>query len=478
MMAFPFTIQIEDNKLFPEGIEILLNRDALYQLGVPAATRIQVTFGVRVVPVAVGISSASKSIMLISRSLAERLLIPFNTTVFVWYSKKRGRLNLGPVLGILLTKANPGKPDPFGSYTSFCEEACEAANLNHSLCYIVTLDNIDPEKGAAKGWILRNRRWEEHRFPLPHALYNRLTNRIKERTDQIQKQLQHLKEHDVSIFNEKFLNKWEVYQILSTTAASSYLPATNLCKGNKPLLQMLSQYSTLFLKPIHGSEGKGIIRIRKSGQGFIVDQILVNGIHTKYYSTIAELIKTLNNIIRRRVYIIQEGIPFIHANGSAIDFRVLLQKNRNGVWKVVSMVARKGNVQSFVSNLAQGGKIERPSSVLNQFRASNPLMPTNKKLGRTAKEIATCLDQHLDGNYGEFGIDLGVDHMGRIWLIEINSKPSKKDEALLADVKKPRPSVVHLFEYLFFLANVPNSNNTDQGKRTSNVPLRQNLNRR
>lgn len=446
-----FQIQIENAFFFPTGVEILIPRAVAHEHHIPNGM-IMVCFGSKRTPALWDSHPSSRSTLYISHTLAKRLLFPFSATLHAHYSSANHELHLGPILGILISTVNPLSEELFGLYTSFCDEASEAAQQTGCFCYIMTLDHIAKGEGCAKGWIKKNGNWAESLLPLPHVIYNRLSNRFKERKGSTLQQINALKESGIAIFNEHFLNKWDVYQKLLQSDLSYYLPSTLLFKRPTVLKNMVSNFPTVFLKPVHGSEGKGIFRIRRTSTGYYVDQTKENGFDTLYYTTFTDMVKSLIVKLKKKAYVIQQGIPFIHWNGGPIDFRALLQKDQIGKWRIVSLIGRMGSPQTFVSNLAQGGSLDGATNILKMLKPTYPNLPISSQLKKTAIEIAAALDEQLDGLYGELGIDLGVDITGRIWLIEVNSKPSKKNDVVLESAKRPRPSVLHLFDYVKFLS--------------------------
>lgn len=460
MQVGPIHIQIEDRSSFPTGAHLLLNWETIKALGLSIGKKIAVSFGNRRASVKIGTHAAAKTILLIRRSLADRLLIPFNFTIRVMYNRDNTELRLGPLLGILFSKEKFALADDGDSYTLFCKEAFEAAHLTGSFCYVTTLDKIRLDGREASGWILKNGEWKEYKLPLPNVFYNRLSNRLQEKSGEDYEMLQKIKDHGVGIFNERFLDKWDVYQQLSLTPAQQYLPMTKKYNTPRLLQSMLRTYPVLYLKPIHGSEGRGIIRLLRNTQGYIMDQTTLSSYDRQHFKKLSKMVKYLSPKLRKKTYLIQQGIDFIEWNGATIDFRALLQKNRFGNWKIISLIARMGNPRTFVSNLAQGGKLESAAKLLKQMKAQFSNLPNAKEMKTAAVEIANFLDAGLDGNYGELGIDLGVDTTGRIWLIEVNSKPSKKNDAISENVKRPRPSVLHLYEYVSYLSGFDKSKST------------------
>ncbi len=74
------------------------------------------------------------------------------------------------------------------------------------------------------------------------------------------------------------------------------------------------------------------------------------------------------------------------------------------------------------------------------------------KLRRAALEIASGIEKYVDGHFAELGVDLAIDRSGRIWLLEVNSKPSKDDNSSTSGGEKIRPSVNKTVTYARYLA--------------------------
>lgn len=452
MQAEPIFIQIEERQHFPTGADILLNWELIKELGLTIGRKLYFSFGLRRASARIGTHGAAKTIIIIHRSLAERLLIPYNINLHARYISHKNELQIGPLLGVLISKKTFTLDELLENYGAFCHEIFEAAAINNTFCYVTNLDQLSVDDGKAFGWLLHNGDWQQQYLPLPNVFYNRLGNRKQEVQGQDYLTLQKLKEAGVSIFNEQFLDKWDVYQQLYLSAVHRYLPETIKYTNIASLRQMMNAHPVIFVKPVHGSEGRGIIRIKREHSKYVFEQITINGHEQQVFNSLKELLKSTSTKLRKKSYLIQQGIDFVQWNGSPLDFRALLQKNYLGSWKITSLLARQGNPQTFVSNLAQGGKLEKAANVLKQLQAQHQSIPNVKAMKEAALEIASTLDAQLEGNYGELGIDLGVDRYGRIWLIEVNSKPSKRDDARHESVKGPRPSVLNLFEYVSYLS--------------------------
>jgi len=74
----------------------------------------------------------------------------------------------------------------------------------------------------------------------------------------------------------------------------------------------------------------------------------------------------------------------------------------------------------------------------------------NQRLRRTLS-AASAAHPYYRRRFGELGIDLAIDTSGRVWLLEVNSKPSKNDNTPLSG-QGIRPSVRIMLHYARHLA--------------------------
>lgn len=91
-------------------------------------------------------------------------------------------------------------------------------------------------------------------------------------------------------------------------------------------------------------------------------------------------------------------------------------------------------------------------AVLNELLHTENAEQKLEELKILAIKIANLLNKNTDGYLGELGIDIGMDKQGHLWIIEVNSKPSKKLEE---HIEKTRPSTKALLEYFITLSFSP-----------------------
>lgn len=391
----------------------------------------------------------------ISNSLARRLHLQHGLRCRLYYKPKALALEIGPVLSVMVNQVRRQIPErPFGNNTAFCKELVDACQAEGIVVYFLSPDMLRVSGHHLEGWTYLHG-WRKMTFPFPDVVYNRLTSRILENKKNVQQFMRAVKlQHRTKIFNEKYLNKTEVFQALRRHPASrKYLPESHPLNGFTILNAMCRRYSVVFLKPILGSLGKGIIRVTRQPSGaFVCHTTGMKGSNVQTYSNIAKLYASLAGKMKVRRYQIQQGLQLIAIGDRPIDFRALVQKSRKNEWEVTSIVARIAGNHHFVSNLAHGGTLSTVWDALKRARVA-AIKQTYAKLRQAAVEIAQGIEAKISNNFGELGVDLAVDKRGRVWLLEVNSKPSKNDNTQLnSDSKKIRPSVRQVTKYVRHLA--------------------------
>lgn len=389
----------------------------------------------------------------ISADLAQATGLWTGDSVRMQYRPKSKALQLGPLVGVLL--GSTGKSSLFGNTTAFCKELSDASALHGACVFFFTPGGISLSSGTVEGWVHRNG-WQKTSFPLPDVVYNRITTRKIENKPSVQNFLREVKSSGGHVFNERFLDKTEVFQLLrGNSALKSYLPESHGFQNFAMLKSMCSKYPIVFLKPIRGSLGKGIIRIvRKSGGGYSCQYATVNGTKSQSYGSLTKLFQSISTKLKLSRYQIQQGLQLVAVGGRPMDFRSLVQKNQNGKWSITSIVARIAGNQHFVSNLARGGTLSPVKEALIKSNlGSGKVGAVNARLRKASLSIAEGLERQIPDHFGEMGIDLAVSKSGRVWLLEVNSKPSKNDNTPLSD-QKIRPSVKQLLLYCRYLSKL------------------------
>lgn len=450
------SVQIIRSAQLPDH-DIKLGDRLIRQLRIPTDSPVQLAFGSFKQEIQVTPGGKSNSLALSPSIFSNTGLLP-RTTMNVRYYPAEKTLKLGPLIGVMVSRYQPDDPDkPFGSISAFCLEMVNAARKQGAYVYFFTPDMIGTHPSTLEA-IAYDTGWKKLSVPAPDVINNRLSTRKLENSPSVQHFMREVKSrYSTQIFNEKFLDKSDVFEALGTNAKlQKYLPESYLLSGYPTLKKMCAAYRTVFLKPVRGSLGKGIIRISRQENGHYQTMTTsLEGIKKHSYSSLAKLFSSLSGKIKKTRYQIQQGLDLIRINKRNVDFRALMHKDKSGKWAVTSIVARIAGGNHFVSNLARGGTL---SSVKDALALSG--IPVSAKqtaparMNQAALDIALGLEAAIPYHFGELGIDLAMDTTGKIWLLEVNSKPSKSENAPLNADSKVRPSAVRLIQYCQYLTGL------------------------
>lgn len=265
--------------------------------------------------------------------------------------------------------------------------------------------------------------WASRWFPWPEVVIDRYRRRVPE----------YIRLRNSSLFffaNSPFSKKWRVTQLLAKDErVRHWIPETHLY-AKKTMASMLARHPLVYVKPGNGSGGKSILRVEHVGQNY-----LLSGRDKQYQVHKARLDSRMavENWVSRWVaqqriadgnFLVQQGVDLGLIPGHVADVRVLIQKDEGGEWRVTGSGVRIGKSGSSTSNLHGGGQAFPFAPLIERcFGSKAPHIIRECHL--LAHEVASTLEDYF-GRMMEFGLDIGVDVNGRVWLIEVNPKPGRE----------------------------------------------------
>jgi len=395
---------------------------------------------------------------IISANIYRALNLPPGYPLIAKLEPHNRLIRLGPILGLFTRRIPSLRSD--SNQARFLQLLTQCSRELKMLTYVFTPSSINWNQRVVTGYIYQGNEelgfWEPHTFPLPQVVYDRIGNRRSEKMNDVQQTKKALLSlRGLQYFNLRYLNKLETHEFLKTRPElAPYLPETEEYGDGASLNRFLDRYETVFLKPTNGSLGRGIIKVNRLDDRYQYRYRLRNGQIISGTTAGREALKAvLNRLVKGKSYIIQQGLALRTYNGSPFDIRILMQKNHNGLWRRTKMLARVARKGSITSNISGGANPELISEVLRNVFGEDPNKPggIGNRLRQVGDLVPPVLEEAMGIQFGELGLDLGVDESGKVWLIEVNSKPYKAMETQKGSLEVVRNSVIRPLGYATFL---------------------------
>ncbi|MGF7048903.1 glutathione synthase/RimK-type ligase-like ATP-grasp enzyme [Paenibacillus sp. DS2015] len=234
-------------------------------------------------------------------------------------------------------------------------------------------------------------------------------------------------------------NKWLKYKFMEESSSlASHLPRTQ--QFSYPSLQeLINKYGQVVVKPIGGSRGRGVYQVRNLGGEHGYEVHIEN--KKLDFSSLDDAYSYLkNHISSSHNYMVQRLISRATVHGRPFDMRIIVQRrHHHTTWKVTGKVAKIAGKGYIVSNIGRShGKLMLVRSALKEssLRHKSKTKLTNRierVVLRTAKRMELLFPGHRI-----YGLDIGFDQDGYVWIIEANLFPSSSHFKMLKDKKMYR----------------------------------------
>ncbi len=337
-------------------------------------------------------------------------------------------------LGIM-TMPYPPSP-PFAEKNNF-KLLCMAGEKMGIEVFVFFPRDVDFHSRSINGYIYQPAAasWIKRRFPFPSFIYDRFfyTGRESKHTISVIQRLK--KEPKVRFLGMGLAGKWQTYRLLSQHPLfSRFIPPSEIVSSPAVVEQWLQKYRDIVIKPVGGSLGRGIVRICLTEGGvLLIGRNMRNMPIKKFFSSYPSCKSYLKQYHLNRHTLVQPYLSLSTPDREPFDVRVLIQKNASGTWACTGMGVRKGKPGSLTSNLHGGGRTCAVEPFLKKYFDE----PQIRQIFADITFMTENVPQYLESRHGplvELGMDVGVDRKGKVWLIEINSKPGRK---IFYELKEP-----------------------------------------
>jgi hypothetical protein len=320
--------------------------------------------------------------------------------------------------------------------------------------YVITQKDLKLQNSRIPGYTYDFNRevWNRQMLPLPQVIYNRIPNRADEMLPEVQEIIKDCIKHPkVQLFNPAFFNKWNLFEWLrKSKITKKHIPSTRKLTEKVDFEKLLERHRLLYLKPEKGKAGKGIMRLKRHLTKNFPYRLSIQEkkkSQTFRYNNISRLCNRIKNYAGDEEYIVQQGIVLANYQNRPFDLRVLVQKNRKGLWAISGVGARVAGNLSITTHVPRGGTIDEPQKLLSSTFGSHSAEKIMRSTKKTALSIAKQVEKGSGQTLGEMSMDLGVDTSGHLWFFEANAKPMKFDEPEIR-----QKSLEQLLNYCLYLS--------------------------
>ncbi|MGE5701232.1 MAG: YheC/YheD family protein [Clostridia bacterium] len=340
-----------------------------------------------------------------------------------------------PIIGILTWR---GEGSRFGEPGYFRRLIHEGKQLGATVFLFSHKDVLFAQR-RIKGFIPRaNGGWESRMFPWPDVVIDRCRKGSPEYREMRRRK-------DLFLYaNRTYTNKWNATKLfLQEDSLRRWMPDTT-DYSPAHLRTMLAKHKMLYIKPGNGTGGCSIVKLTRSTDGYHLLgrdlKLARRKAHLKSETALTQWLNrwVQNQRVRNGNFMIQQGLHLSLVPGRVADTRLLIQKNETGEWKVTGLGVRVGPKDSSTSNLHGGGRAVPFHEFFRDKFGDEKTVEILKECHELAHTVVNVIEKHF-GSMMEFGLDIGVDVNGRVWLIEVNPKPGRdifKEMGQLALFKK------------------------------------------
>lgn len=265
------------------------------------------------------------------------------------------------------------------------------------------------------GYVWSGKKLVQSKARLPEVIHNRLLSGDAA-INNIIRQLSRV----CKVYNGVAIrNKVTVQNILwENEALRSHLPETARY-NRETLIRFMQLYPILYVKPLIGSIGRGVLRIEKVGKKWrLTSAKSVKLVHSHAVRS------EIDDWVDRRRFLVQQGIALATFDGQTFDIRVSVQKNEHHDWVVSGMVAKIANPANKLSNLAQGGEAMALPLILNKLFPQEKVQQVKEEIASVALQIVKQYES-AQPDTADLGLDIGITGEGKPHLIEVNVRDQR-----------------------------------------------------
>ncbi len=266
--------------------------------------------------------------------------------------------------------------------------------------------------------------WQRQIMPLPHSIYENVFVHLAIRG--YAAQLRNMARNEgIPIFNPPLPGKWLMAKWLTNSKLARYQPDTLLLPKPSTTLSHIQNWGTAYVKPVGGYGGMDVARVEYlAGQRYLlsIDRMMSGTRKVRKVMNQLQLVAWLSKK-QGRPHILQRGLNLLCVNQRRMDFRVVVNRDDMGQWKMIGIVPKLALKDGVVTNLVAGGEICALPDLISIAKKQNVHVPI-AKICTCALDVAHLVSSRAP-HTGLLGFDIGVEKDNGVFVIEMNPKPAR-----------------------------------------------------
>ncbi|WP_134682806.1 YheC/YheD family endospore coat-associated protein [Brevibacillus migulae] len=349
-----------------------------------------------------------------------------------------------PIIGILTLHSKK----PFEEPAFFRSLLKEGERLG-AIVYLFSPKDVLAAERKITGFVYTDK-WVQKTFPWPDIVIDR-HHYLSKSAAELEPYFT-LRQQSLFRFANHFLpDKLRLHgMLMHADFLRPRLPET-LAYSPQELQRMLEKHEMVYLKPLKGTGGRGIVRLEMKNGNFLFHSRNRNRLmkHGKI-SSWNRLFEWLERWVSDGEFLIQQGLQLDIVSRHIADMRLLMQKDEQGMWRITGHGMRIGSKKSPTSNLHGGGRGILTHKILLPLFGHERVEAIVSECFTLAFETAKTIEDNC-GPMMELGLDIGIDRQGAVWLIEVNAMPARNLFKQMGQEHLYRLAVRRPLQYALFL---------------------------
>ncbi|MFB9328725.1 YheC/YheD family protein [Paenibacillus aurantiacus] len=215
----------------------------------------------------------------------------------------------------------------------------------------------------------------------------------------------------------KFIgSKWKkTIAIQKDVRVARSIPETVLMT-KESLGRLLNRYGMVYIKPVHGSFGSGVMRVDKVKSTYRYQL----GRKIKNYSAIGPMYAAILKDTKQKRYLVQRGIHLLPFNGRPFDLRVMVQLSPKKQWETTGIIGRIAAKGKIVTNYHNGGEVVTAERLLAPH--TQQVQEKLQSLAKLGVITGQAMRQSFPQVY-KIGLDIAMEAGLKPWILEVNTNP-------------------------------------------------------